>query len=590
MTAGRLALLLLAGALLTADSGRAQQPPRFGASAELIVIDMIATDDDGKAVVDLRAEEIEIQEGGKPQKVEFARFVMAGDGPPAAGAVPAPAAVRPTTADAAASVAALEPAPPGASQPAVATPLSLVVVVDLATLPFDLLAHTREAVVAMVQRELEPGTRLMLVTLDRGLQVRQGFTDDPGRFAASVQALTPSAGEGDAGFERLLDDLSDACQRLEGAGPGGSPAELQNALGLARAWVENARLGMTASLEGMGALSRYLAVQPGRKHIVYYSAGYPMDPSATTLALMEEICAAGPATGGAQRSRSELTTSVRSTMQVDSTGMLRELVDEANRAQVSVYTVDARGLTGAIIPARSAAPARAGARGVGQQVAQRHVSAAQEILHLIADGTGGRASVNSNDLRRGMQAAAKDARGYYLVAYAPPAGRKEGKYYSIELKLKRPGLKLRYRRGYEWLSEAKRSERALAAALRFPGLYAEDGLALDPWIEAGKLNVAVILPTRSLVFRDESGLHRNELTLQGLLRDDKGRMVGERYLFTKTIDMKLPEARYSELRSRENVEIPADAPVPKAGRYQVAVVLRHSGGRLASATTEVVVP
>ena len=85
-------------------------------------------------------------------------------------------------------------------------------------------------------------------------------------------------------------------------------------------------------------------------------------------------------------------------------------------------------------------------------------------------------------------------------------------------------------------------------------------------------------------------MHRNELAIQGLLRDERGRPVGDRYLFTKTIDMKLPEDRYADLRSRENVEIASDAPAPKPGRYQLAVVVRHSGGRLASATAEVVVP
>ena len=47
MTAGRLAQLSLGGALLIAGAGRAQEPPSFGASTELVVIDMIATDDDG---------------------------------------------------------------------------------------------------------------------------------------------------------------------------------------------------------------------------------------------------------------------------------------------------------------------------------------------------------------------------------------------------------------------------------------------------------------------------------------------------------------------------------------------------------------
>ena len=339
-------------------------------------------------------------------------------------------------------------------------------------------------------------------------------------------------------------------------------------------------------------MARYLAPLPGRKHVVFYSAGYPMDPAAIASMVVEGICPPAGGTGqtGLQTGSGEAQTALRVGAAVDSTGLLQGLVDAANRAQVSVYTVDARGLVSDAVPARSRAPTRLLRGGNVQAVQQQSVRAPQAILYSIADGTGATASVNTNELARGMRAAATDARGYYLVAYAPPGDRKQGRYYPIELKLKRAGVRARYRRGYEWLSEAKRSERAIAAALRFPGLYAEDGLALDPWIEGGTLNVAVILPTRALSFRNEGALYRNELLLSGLLRDERGRPVGDRYLFTKTIDMKLPEARYADLRSRENVEIASDAPLPKTGRYQLAVVVRHSGGRLASATAEVVVP
>ena len=97
-------------------------------------------------------------------------------------------------------------------------------------------------------------------------------------------------------------------------------------------------------------------------------------------------------------------------------------------------------------------------------------------------------------------------------------------------------------------------------------------------------------PTRSLSFREQAGVHRNELALRGLLRDERGKQVDSRYLFTRSIEMRLPEARFADLRSRDNVEIPADAPAPKPGRCQLTVVLRHSGGRIASATADVVVP
>ncbi len=567
------AILPFVAALLLSASGRAQQPPTFGASAELVVIDLIATDEDGRFVSDLRAEEIEVQEGGKPQRVEFVRLITVGD-----SSAPDPGVV-----------ASALPTPPAASArqgplaSAVST-LSLVVVVDLATLSFDLLAHTREAVVKMARTELEPGTRLMLVTLDRGLQVGHAFTDDVERFAKAVEALTPSAGDGEASLADLVDQVEDTCD--------GRPGATQPAISLGRAWVESARLSLTATAEGLGAVARYLAPLPGRKHVVFYSAGYPMDPAAIASMVVEGICPPAGGTGqtGLQTGSGEAQTALRVGAAVDSTGLLQGLVDAANRAQVSVYTVDARGLVSDAVPARSRAPIRLLRGGNVQAVQQQSVRAPQAILYSIADGTGATASVNTNELARGMRAAATDARGYYLVAYAPPGDRKQGRYYPIELKLKRAGVRARYRRGYEWLSEAKRSERAIAAALRFPGLYAEDGLALDPWIEGGTLNVAVILPTRALSFRNEGALYRNELLLSGLLRDERGRPVGDRYLFTKTVEMKLPEARYADLRSRENVEIASDAPSPKTGRYQLAVVVRHSGGRLASATAEVVVP
>jgi hypothetical protein len=291
-----------------------------------------------------------------------------------------------------------------------------------------------------------------------------------------------------------------------------------------------------------------------------------------------------------QAGASEAHSALRVGAPVDSTAMLRAMLDEANRSQVSVYTVDARGLVSDAVPAGQRSTSRMLRLGNVQQIAQRAVRDPQEILYSIADGTGGTPSLNTNDLARGMRAAAEDASGYYLLGYAPPGGRKEGRFYAIELKVTRPGLRLRYRRGYEWLSEEKRSERALAAALRFPELYAAEGLAVEPWLEAGQLHVAVMLPTRALAFRAEGGQYLNEIALQALLYDDEGRIVGERSLFGKTIAMKLPEDRYRDLLTRENVEVANAAKAPKPGRYRLTVVARHSGGRLASASAEVAVP
>ena len=578
-------------AVMAASPARSQKPLQFGASAEVVLIDLVAIDGEGRAVSDLRASEVEIFEGGKKQRLDTLTFV--GQGPPAAATAAASpvASTPPPAADGSTAAPNLRPVD--------APPLRMVVVVDMASLASELLVPVRGAVLSMVQETLEPGAELMLVSIDRGLQVRVPFTSDKGRFIAAMEALRPTA----PGVEVAMADLVEQVERM----CDGTPNADKNAIGVARAFVEDTRQGLLNTTEGIAALSRYLSPLQGRKHLVFYSAGYAMQPQSIAASVVESMCYGGSVEGSGQQSSAptrirgyrdvDMQTganpahaALRVGTPVDAALMLRTALDEANRSQVSVYTVDARGLVGDSVSVAQRLSQRTVRLGNAQQIQQRTVRAPQEILSSIADGTGGTASLNTNDMARGMQAAARDAQAYYLLSYTPQGGRKDGQFYPIEVKVARPGLEIRYRRGYEWLSDQKRGERAIAAALRFPELYAKEGLAIDPWIEAGKLNVAVMLPTRILEFRNEGGQYLNDISMQALLRDGEGKMVDNRYLFSKSIAMKLPENRYAELRTRDNVEVANAAPVPKTGRYQLTVVARHSGGRLASASAEVEVP
>ncbi len=582
--------LVAASVVFTAASpARSQKPLQFGATAQVVLIDLVAIDGEGRAVSDLRANEVEVYEGGKKQRLDTLTFV--GRATPAPAPAANPGITTPPPAQGASSA-------PGGLQQAETPPLRLVVVVDMASLASELLVPVRAAVLSMVRETLEPGTELMLVSIDRGLHIRVPFTSDTGRFISAVEALRPTA----PGIEVAMDDLVEQIERMC---DGMTTNADKNAIGVARAFVEDTRQGLLNTTEGIAALSRYLAPLTGRKHMVFYSAGYAMEPQSIAASVVESMCYSGSAEGSGRQS-SRLPTAYREVdMQtganaahaalrvgapVDAAGMLRAALDEANRSQVSVYTVDARGLVGDSVSASQRLSQRTVRLGNAQHVQQRTVRAPQEILYSIADGTGGTASINTNDMARGMQAAVRDASAYYLLSYVPSGDRKEGRFYPIEVKVTRPGLNLRYRRGYEWLSDQKRGERAVAAALRFPELYAQEGLAIDPWIEGGKLNVAVMLPTRILEFRNEGGQYLNDISVQAVLRDGDGKMVDNRYLFSKSIGMKLPESRYAELRARDNVEVANAAPAPKTGRYHLTVVVRHSGGRLASAGADLEIP
>jgi hypothetical protein len=128
---------------------------------------------------------------------------------------------------------------------------------------------------------------------------------------------------------------------------------------------------------------------------------------------------------------------------------LTQAVGHAARAGARFYTIDARGLN----------------RGAGTDNLDRtHISdpAAGPRFDTQADGanslgvdTGGMAIRNENDFGRALDAIDRDSGSYYVLAYSPSNAALDGKYRSIDLGVKRPGVTVRARRGYVALPSAR---------------------------------------------------------------------------------------------------------------------------------------
>jgi VWFA-related protein len=142
--------------------------------------------------------------------------------------------------------------------------------------------------------------------------------------------------------------------------------------------------------------------------------------------------------------------------QLDNALQFRLLLDEANRANASFYPIDPRGLAvfdEAIVPAAGVgvgpnanptiSPAEDGAR-----LAARNTS-----LRTLAEATDGLAVVNTNDLGRGLRRIADDLSSYYLLGYYS-SGKLDGRFHAITVRVKRPGVQVRARRGYLAATEA----------------------------------------------------------------------------------------------------------------------------------------
>ena len=72
----------------------------------------------------------------------------------------------------------------------------------------------------------------------------------------------------------------------------------------------------------------------------------------------------------------------------------------------------------------------------------------QDSLRQISEESGGFAAVNRNDTASVFDRIVRDNSSYYVLAYYPPTNKTDGKFHRIDVKVTRPGLVVRARRGY----------------------------------------------------------------------------------------------------------------------------------------------
>jgi VWFA-related protein len=125
--------------------------------------------------------------------------------------------------------------------------------------------------------------------------------------------------------------------------------------------------------------------------------------------------------------------------QLDNWQTFMDLLDRANRSNVSFYPIDSRGLPASDSPIEADVP---------PAVDQRLLSTRIETLRTLADATDGLAVVNNNNIEKGMQRVIDDLTSYYLLGYYSSNRKLDGRFRSIKVRVKRPGVDVRARRGY----------------------------------------------------------------------------------------------------------------------------------------------
>ncbi len=399
--------LAMAATILTV--AHAQSPPQgpqaqidqptFHIGVDAVRIDAVVTDSKGQIVTDLSADDFELKDDGRPQKVTLATFV--------------PVASSPAT-PATAQADAFSNAPP------VVRPLardevqrSILILVDDLGISFEGMHDSKNALHTFIDNGLLPTDLVALTHTGMYAGMQRQFTTDKRPLHAAVDQLRWTA----------LSRRFEPFKSIEGTGligVGGGPGS-----GGARDLAGSATLSdVKEIISGLATLSatnltvQAMASLPGRKAIVLVSEGITM----------YDGVAIDP----------------RIQMALDS------LWDQASRAGVVIYSLDARGLQTGGLSASDSTGKLGNATAVRDAAANRHdaLRATQDSLDVIARETGGFAIRDTNGLVHGLQRIVGDIRGFYIIGYTPDRDRFEKKgatvpSHKISVKVKRPGLNVR---------------------------------------------------------------------------------------------------------------------------------------------------
>ncbi len=139
---------------------------------------------------------------------------------------------------------------------------------------------------------------------------------------------------------------------------------------------------------------------------------------------------------------------------MDNESRLLSIINEANRSNMAFYPVDPRGLVvfdEGIMPS-AAVGAPTVNRPLSIEEERTRLRAREQGLRQLAEGTDGTAIVGTNNIQAALRRVVDDLSSYYLLGYYS-TGKLDGKFHSISVRVKRPGVTVRARRGYQALRE-----------------------------------------------------------------------------------------------------------------------------------------
>lgn len=400
----------------------AQQPPVFRTGINFVRVDVIVSDKTGQPVADLKQSDFQVTEDNKPQTIETFKLIKLDGGrvPDADGRPP-----RDIRTD------------DDEEQEAARDDVRLFAIfLDDYHTRRGASITVREPIARFISTQLGPSDMVgLMYPLTAVSAVR--MTRDHDRIIRGLESFVGR--KGDYTPRNRMEELYSNY-------PAETVEQIRNSVSL-------------TALEGL--ITHMGSLKEGRKALILVSEGYSnilppqlRDQNAQFPGLDN------PDRDNPQAGVNDVNEDRRQFFDSSSMSLrLREVYDLANKNNVAIYAVDPRGLPTSEFDVSQPT--------VATQVDRQYLASSQDTLRTLAAETDGRAIINRNDLAGGMAQIVRDTSAYYLLGYNSTQAPSDGKFHEIKVRINRPGVQVRARRGY-WALTTEDIARALAPRPELP--------------------------------------------------------------------------------------------------------------------------
>jgi len=534
----------------------AKAPVTFSTTAQLVVVDVTVKDKNGELIPGLTAKDFTVSEDNVPQTISFCEFQKIDEIEPPAlqrreepAATPAP---KPEAAPAPAkkddkkvdSVTAMQIMPEAPGDIRYRNKRLLTFYFDISAMPEADQYRAEGDALKFLHSKMQPNDMISIMSFSDGVKVLADFTSDREKLE---QVINKMALGDDLGFDETNSDDSTSDYGTS-FGEDDSEFNLFN--------TDRQLAALQTAIKMLGSLNE-------KKVLIYLSSGLQLNGT-------------------------------------DNQAQYQSTVNAAAKANVTIFSIDARGLV-ASAPLGNATMGSPGGVGMynGRSALafQTNFNKSQDNIYALATDTGGKALLDNNDLTVGMTNAEKFLNSYYIIGYYSKNENLDGKYRRIKVTYNGDTTaKVEYRQGY-WANKTFNKytqadkERQLQDALMLGDPITELTIVMEA--DYFQLNsaeyytpVTFKIPGSELALARRGGAERTSIEFIGEVKDEYNTTVSN---VRDTVSQKLTGETAAQLAHHPIQYNTAFTLLP--GTYSIKVLARDDEtGRIGTYMNKIVIP